>query len=129
MFELIFPVLILKKQLILSKQQMIFLIPFLVALVSAGVTKQAADSQSQASYDLGAFQTLSSGYETGDLGGDFDEHSGSDSNGAELTSLAHSSAVQANNAVQNQQTAGNQAAFGIATSFASAAVGVRRTIY
>ncbi|CAG9829960.1 unnamed protein product [Diabrotica balteata] len=53
-------------------------------------------------------------------GGDYDTGKGT---GAELASLAHSSAVQANNAVQNQHTAGSQAAFGIKSSLASAAYG------
>lgn len=47
------------------------------------------------------------------------------SNGAELSSLAHTSAVQANNAVRNQHTQGSQAAFGIKSSLATAAIGVR----
>lgn len=51
------------------------------------------------------------------------------SSGAELTSLAHSSALQAKTAVQNQQTAGSQAAFGAKSSLAQAALGVSYIIY
>lgn len=48
-----------------------------------------------------------------------------ESSGAELTSLAHTSAVQAKNAVQSQHTAGSQAAFGIKSTLATSAQSVR----
>lgn len=97
-----------------------------VSLASAGVAKQSVvlEPQQQATHSIETFQ----GYEDGGYGGDFDGHDiggdGGHGSGAELTSLAHSSAQQAKNAVQNQQTAGSQAAFGISSSFASAALGV-----
>lgn len=56
--------------------------------------------------------------------GDGGEPDGKYASGAQLTSLAHSSALQAKNAVQNQHTAGNQAAFGAKSSLANAAIGV-----
>ncbi|KAJ8963129.1 hypothetical protein NQ318_018594 [Aromia moschata] len=94
---------------------------------SAGVPKQqlkivVPEQQAQAS----SIHELS-GYEASGYGGSLGHDDGKSSNGAELTSLAHSSAVQANNAVQNQQTAGSQAAFGVANSFASAAIGAAQT--
>lgn len=54
-------------------------------------------------------------------------HSKSYSSGAELTSLAHTSALQAKSAVQNQNTAGSQAAFGAKSSLAQAALGAAAT--
>ncbi|KAG5896756.1 hypothetical protein JTB14_031736 [Gonioctena quinquepunctata] len=45
------------------------------------------------------------------------------SNGAELGSIAHNSAIQAGHAVQSQHAAGNQIALGIKSSLASAAIG------
>ena len=56
------------------------------------------------------------------LSGDYSSHGGKKySSSAELTSLAHSSALQARTAVQNQQTAGVQAAAGAQNGFARAA--------
>ncbi|XP_063915580.1 uncharacterized protein LOC135131664 [Zophobas morio] len=53
---------------------------------------------------------------------DYSSHGGKKySSSAELTSLAHSSALQARTAVQNQQTAGVQAAAGAQNGFARAA--------
>ncbi|CAH1127482.1 unnamed protein product [Ceutorhynchus assimilis] len=65
-------------------------------------------------------------------GGQYEsEHISEDENkeasGAELTSLAHTSAVQAKNAVQSQHTAGSQAAFGIKSTLATAAQGAAQT--
>lgn len=61
----------------------------------------------------------------GHYGGEYGGHDGGKYNkGAELSSLAHSSALQAKNAVHNQHTAGSQAAYGVKSSLASAALGV-----
>lgn len=104
----------------------LFILIISVSWASAGVTKQTVvlEPQQQASHGIEAIQ----GFEDGGYGGEYDGHDigseGGQSSGAELTSLAHSSAQQAKNAVQNQQTAGSQAAFGISSSFASAALGV-----
>lgn len=58
-------------------------------------------------------------------GGEYDGHNGGKySKGSELSGLAHSSAIQAKNAVHNQYTAGSQAAYGVKSSLASAALGV-----
>ncbi|KAJ8951203.1 hypothetical protein NQ318_010230 [Aromia moschata] len=107
--------------------------PISVALASAGKTSRhhknslAPDSSAQSSHSVLSI----SGYGAGSIGGEFGKHDSSHdgkySNGAELTSIAHSSAVQANNAVQNQQTAGSQAEFGIKSSLASAALGAAQT--
>lgn len=67
---------------------------------------------------------VSDGFDVAAYHGHSDDGKGS-ANGAELASLAHSSALQATNAVQKQHTAGSQAAFGIKSSLASAAAGVR----
>ncbi|RZC40186.1 DUF745 domain containing protein [Asbolus verrucosus] len=57
------------------------------------------------------------------FGGDYSVHGGKKySSSAELTSLAHTSAVQARTAVRNQQTAGIQAALGAQTGYARAAL-------
>ncbi|KAJ8934730.1 hypothetical protein NQ314_013220 [Rhamnusium bicolor] len=89
------------------------------------------EQQAQASHSLGTVVVSGHGYEGSDYGGEFEGHVSSDggkqSNGAELTSLAHSSAVQAKNAVQSQLTAGSQAAFGVKSSLASAAFGAAQT--
>lgn len=50
-----------------------------------------------------------------------------DQSGATLTSLAHSSAIDAKNAVHNQDGAGSQAEYGAKSSLASVAAGVRIT--
>lgn len=44
--------------------------------------------------------------------------------GAELSSLAHSSAIQAKTAVESQHTAGSQAAYGVKNSLAQQAAAV-----
>ncbi|RZC36504.1 DUF745 domain containing protein [Asbolus verrucosus] len=55
--------------------------------------------------------------------GDYSAHGGKKySSSAELTSLAHTSAIQAKTAVRNQQTAGIQAALGAQTGYARAAL-------
>ncbi|XP_023012938.1 uncharacterized protein [Leptinotarsa decemlineata] len=64
--------------------------------------------------------SYSSSFGKGDFGG-YDIGKGS--NGAVLSSLAHSSAVQAKNAVQNQHTAGSQAAHEVKNNLASVAIG------
>lgn len=98
---------------------------FVVSLASAGAPKRIVvpEQQVQASHIV-----EHGGLESGGYGGELEDHvgldSGKGSNGAELSSLAHSSAIQAKNAVQNQHTAGSQAAFGVKSSLASAAVGV-----
>ncbi|XP_030745145.1 uncharacterized protein LOC115874184 [Sitophilus oryzae] len=97
-----------------------------VVLTSAGISHNTVDvvvseHQSQGSH----YQELSGGY-----GGEYESGSydgGKQYAGAELTSLAHSSAQQAKNAVQNQGTAGSQAAFGIKNTLASAALGAAQT--
>lgn len=74
-------------------------------------------------------QILEHGYDSGaGYSGEYDHgfDSGKGSTGAELSSLAHSSAIQAKNAVQSQHTAGSQAAFGVKNSLATAAFGVRQ---
>ncbi|XP_056635542.1 uncharacterized protein LOC130444441 [Diorhabda sublineata] len=106
---------------------------FFVALTSAGTSKLVVPEQhAQSSHNL----EVSGGYESAGYGGaeiiDHFAESGSVRNGkgtsgAELTSLAHNSAVQAKNAVRNQHTAGSQAAFGIKSSLASAAIGAAQT--
>ncbi|KAJ8934731.1 hypothetical protein NQ314_013221 [Rhamnusium bicolor] len=105
-----------------------------VGFTLAGVPKQQlnnvdSEQQAQASHSFGSVVASGHGYEASGYGGEFEGHVSSDegkqSNGAELTSLAHSSAVQARNAVQSQLTAGSQAAFGVKSSLASAAFGVR----
>lgn len=71
------------------------------------------------SYDVGHF-----GF--GSLGKSFG-HGGYEklnNAGAELASLAHNSAAQANQAVNNQASAGSQAAYGIKSSLATAAAEV-----
>lgn len=50
----------------------------------------------------------------------------SDENGATLTSLAHSSAIEAKNAVHNQDGAGSQAEYDAKNNLASLASGVRQ---
>lgn len=75
-------------------------------------------------------QYVEQGYEPGVVyGGDYEQgiqiDGGKGSNGAELASLAQSSAIQAKNAVRSQHTAGSQAAYGIKSSLATAALGVR----
>lgn len=52
-----------------------------------------------------------------------------DQSGATLTSLAHSSAIDAKNAVHNQDGAGSQAEYGAKSSLASVAAGVRKTLF
>lgn len=112
-----------------------FVANVLIAVVLAGVPKaepraSVAEQQPQPSHNLEIAEqhVVSSGY-----GGEYVEH-GSEhgpseetkyASGAELTSLAHSSALQAKTAVQNQHTAGSQAAFGAKSSLANAAIGVR----
>lgn len=96
-----------------------------VSLVSAGVKHKqiVVVSEQQAAPS----QILEHGYDAGIAYGGEYEHgidSGKGSTGAELSSLAHSSAIQAKNAVQSQHTAGSQAAFGVKSSLASAALGV-----
>ncbi|KAJ8981616.1 hypothetical protein NQ317_004377 [Molorchus minor] len=105
---------------------MIYLL--LVGYASTGAPKQKARSvvpEQQAQATQG-WEAVFSGYE--DHGGgeviEYDSDDGKDSHGAELTSLAQSSAQQAKNAIQNQKNAGSQAAYGVASSFASAAQGV-----
>ncbi|RZC40410.1 DUF745 domain containing protein [Asbolus verrucosus] len=57
------------------------------------------------------------------FGGDYSAHGGKKySSSAELTSLAHTSAVQARTAVRNQQTAGIQASLSTQTGYARAAL-------
>ncbi|KAJ8925479.1 hypothetical protein NQ315_009317, partial [Exocentrus adspersus] len=108
-----------------------------VGIALAGVPSQkhktvVPEQQSQDTNAVVAVSGGEHGFEGIEYGGDIDGHddggkSISSSNGAELTSLAHSSAIQAKNAVQNQRTAGSQAAFGIKSSFASAALGAAQT--
>mgnify|MGYP005983605209 FL=1 len=58
-----------------------------------------------------------------EFAGDYGSHGGKKySSSAELTSLAHSSALQAKTAVRNQQAAGIQAALGAQTGYARAAL-------
>ncbi|XP_072377660.1 uncharacterized protein [Diabrotica undecimpunctata] len=112
---------------------------FSVAVASAGVHKHqhvklvVPEQQAQSSHTL----EIAEGYESGGYApGELEAHAaaeagaggnGKGSSGAELTSLAHNSAVQAKNAVRNQHTAGSQAAFGVKSSLASAAVGAAQT--
>ncbi|XP_018572811.1 uncharacterized protein LOC108912128 [Anoplophora glabripennis] len=84
-----------------------------VALSSAGIAKH---------YNV----VLDHGF-GGAFGGHGGYDDGKDTHGAELSSLAHSSAIQAKNAVQNQHTAGSHAAYGIKSSLASAALGAAQT--
>lgn len=92
------------------------------ALASAGVAKKkivVREPEAQGTH-LGE---VSVGL-GGGLGGG---HSKTYASGAELTSLAHTSALQAKAAVQGQSTAGSQAAFGAKSSLAQAALGVSTT--
>lgn len=74
---------------------------------------KVADPQAQSTAQVAAIE----------FEGDYSAHGGKKySAGAELTSLAHNSAQQAKAAVQNQQTAGLQAAFGAQTGYARAAL-------
>lgn len=93
---------------------------FSVASAMAGIVKQehvVLEPESQ-----GSSHGFSSYGDFGHSFGGYDDGKGS--NGAELSSLAHTGAIQAKNAVQNQHSAGSQAAFGIKSSLASAAFGV-----
>lgn len=101
-----------------------------VSLASAGVKQHVKivvpEQQGSAS------QILEHGYEGGSYGGEYDhglQDSGKASTGAELSSLAHSSAIQAKNAVQSQHTAGSQAAYGVKSTLATAALGVRTQFF
>ncbi|KAJ8925480.1 hypothetical protein NQ315_009318 [Exocentrus adspersus] len=49
--------------------------------------------------------------------------------GAELTGLAHNSAIQAKNLLLNQHAAGNQAAYGVKSSFATAVLGAAKAAH
>lgn len=97
-----------------------------MSLASAGVNhpKLHVVPEQQAA----SSQIIEHGFDSGyAYGGEFDHgiDSSKGSSGAELSSLAHSSAIQAKNAVRNQHTAGSQAAFGVKNSLATAALGVR----
>lgn len=77
------------------------------------ISLSPADQTVSASHVFGAINSISS------FGGGY-----GDQNGATLTSLAHSSAIQAKNAVQNQDGAGSQAEYGAKSNLASVATGV-----
>lgn len=77
------------------------------------VSLKPADQSIAATHVFGSVNSISS------FGGGY-----SDQNGATLTSLAHSSAIQAKNAVQNQEGAGSQAEYSAKSSLASVASGV-----
>lgn len=119
----------------------------LVALSSAGRQRVRIVVPEQQAQGSGHYEEISGGGYGGEYGGGAvyyivllikplqnswmfagQEHlavdEGKEESGAELTSLAHTSAVQAKNAVQSQHTAGSQAAFGIKSTLASAAQGV-----
>lgn len=109
---------------ILITQDIILL--FSASLVSAGIQQQVV---------VVPEQQVAHGYEAKvAYGGEYDHNiqidasAGKGSTGAELSSLAHSSAIQAKNAVRSQQTAGSQAAFGVKSSLATAAIGVRLSL-
>ncbi|CAH1164196.1 unnamed protein product [Phaedon cochleariae] len=89
-----------------------------LAKASITVVPEQQVQASHADYDVAGYE---GGYEDAGAGGQ------KGGNGAELTSLAHSSAVQAKNAVRSQHTAGSQAAFGVKSSLASAAFGAAQT--
>lgn len=97
-----------------------FLFPVVLAVASEESAKEdvALDLDTQASHHYDSY----GGHV---YGGEYDGHDGGKySKGAELSGLAHSSAIQAKNAVHNQHTAGSQAAYGVKSSLASAALGV-----
>lgn len=105
---------------------------FSVSLASAGVKQQVVvvpEQQITSSHIIDQHRFEASV----PYGGEY-EHgiqlvdSGKGSTGAELSSLAHSSAIQAKNAVRSQHTAGSQAAFGVKSSLATAAIGVKSPI-
>ncbi|XP_050306239.1 uncharacterized protein CG45076-like [Anthonomus grandis grandis] len=97
-----------------------------VAFARAGRTSVQVVVPEQQAEQSGHYVEQSEEY-----GGEYQGHVSVDeekeSSGAELTSLAHTSAVQAKNAVQSQYTAGTQAAFGIKSTLASAAQGAAQT--
>ncbi|ENN74527.1 uncharacterized protein LOC125505688 [Dendroctonus ponderosae] len=101
-----------------------------VALSSAGRQRVRIVVPEQQAQGSGHYEEISSGGYGGEYQGGH-EHlavdEGKEESGAELTSLAHTSAVQAKNAVQSQHTAGSQAAFGIKSTLASAAQGAAQT--
>ncbi|CAG9821212.1 unnamed protein product [Phaedon cochleariae] len=98
-----------------------------VAFSSAGVVKQGQEHvvlepHSEGSFSFSSFEGGFDG-KGGFHGGFEGNYEGKGGNGAELSSLAHTSAAQAKNAVRSQHTAGTQAAFGVKSSLASAALG------
>ncbi|KAG5890633.1 hypothetical protein JTB14_034924 [Gonioctena quinquepunctata] len=113
----------------------IFVFAVVGAIASAGISKQVNVVVPEQHVQYGEPIAIDQGYESAGYSGGYDSgiqghivaDSGKGSNGAELASLAHSSAVQAKHAVQSQHTAGSQAAFGAKSNLANTAFGAAQT--